>query len=121
MGNLFKREYHSSVLDNPSMTELILPPDSFQLGGPDTPQDRCSPGLPSGCRVAADKSVLQKLFQVRACPSSGEALCPCSQGSRHAGPPGPESRDKTTPLPSSQGWGQTLELLSAGTGRHHGT
>lgn len=49
-GIFFKREYYSSVLDNPSMTKLILPPDSFQLGGPDTPWDRGSPGLPSGCR-----------------------------------------------------------------------
>lgn len=36
MGNTFKRE-HYSVFDNPSMTKLILPPDSFQPGGLNTP------------------------------------------------------------------------------------
>lgn len=49
-GNILKREYYSSVLDNRSMTQRILPPDSFQLGGPNTPWARGSPGLPSGCR-----------------------------------------------------------------------
>lgn len=98
------------------MTKLILPPDSFQLGGPNTPEDRGSPGL----RVAADKSVLRKPPQVGACPSPQEAPSPCSWGGRHAGPPR-QDPEINRPSPSSQDRGQTLELLSAGTGRHQGT
>ena len=76
------------------MTKLILPPGPFQLGGPNTPSDRGSPGLPI-------KSVPQEPPQVRACPSPGwgRALRPRSLGAADGPAPTPGPRDKSCPPP----------------------
>lgn len=84
------------------MTELILPPDSFQLGDPARPKT----GAPRGFQVAANKSVLRKPPQVRACLSSGMPSVP-APGAAGAPAPAPGPRDKTAPSPSSQGWGRS--------------